>query len=964
MGAHTRRQRFRPATATLFGALAITAGVGLWAKPAWPQDATWLASPGSNDFNTAGNWDPNTQVPTGTAFFDASGTTDPIISADTSIGGWTFNAGADSYFFTTVNFALAFTGAGIVVNGGGASFNNNNDITFQNSSTAGSAKFFNQDDLIFQNSSTAGGADITNNERLTFQNNSTAGSASIVNQDTTTFSDSSTAGGADITNNLDLIFQNTSTAGSASIVNQDTITFSDSSTAGSASIVNLTKGSSPSTITFKGSSTAGSADITNFVSQILKFSGTSTAGSANITNGGELDFVGSSTAGSATIVNRLLDSFGRLNFSGNSTAGSAAIDSDFIVDFSASDGPLNTGELTAGSLAGRGDFFLGANELTVGGNNRSTDVGGSISDCGLTGFNCLDGGATGGSLVKTGTGTFTLSGVNTYTGPTTVNQGTLVVNGSIVSDVTVNNGGMLGGTGRLGALTVASGGIYAPGNSIGTQTVEGNFTLASGATFEVETNAAGKSDKVIVNGTVNLTGATLRVLAAGGNYAINTSYTIIDNDGTDAVKGEFGTVTSSLAFLTPAVAYDGGTGNDVVLILVRNDRDFCDLAKTSNQCATAKAVAQFPIDDALYLDVLNLSEAEVGQAFDALSGEIHATLSGVLADDSRYVRDAILGRLMQATYTNNAGALGSLGAGGPQVASLDSQAMALGFSDKSLSAPHVPLAFWTRAFGAWADFDGNGSAATADRNLGGFISGMDAQVGGSWRVGLATGASFSNVGVDARYSSADVKSYHLGGYLGGMAGAFALRGGGMWAWNNIDTNRAVIFPGFYERQKASYGADTGQIFGKVAYPAAIWNMALEPFAGLAYVSVNTENFHEHGGALAALNGRGTDENVGYSTLGLRAATKMQWGAMQFVPHISAAWQHTFDDVTPDAALTFASVGIGFDITGVPLAEDSALIDAGLDFALSETTSAGVSYSGQFGDGVSDNGVKGRFAWLF
>ncbi len=49
---------------------------------------------------------------------------------------------------------------------------------------------------------------------------------------------------------------------------------------------------------------------------------------------------------------------------------------------------------------------------------------------------------------------------------------------------------------------------------------------------------------------------------------------------------------------------------------------------------------------------------------------------------------------------------------------------------------------------------------------------------------------------------------------------------------------------------------------------------------------------------------------------------------------------------------------------MPLAEDSALIDAGLDFALGANTTAGVSDSGQFGDGVSDNGVKGRFTWLF
>ncbi|HUU66133.1 MAG TPA: hypothetical protein VMW57_02475 [Methyloceanibacter sp.] len=41
-----------------------------------------------------------------------------------------------------------------------------------------------------------------------------------------------------------------------------------------------------------------------------------------------------------------------------------------------------------------------------------------------------------------------------------------------------------------------------------------------------------------------------------------------------------------------------------------------------------------------------------------------------------------------------------------------------------------------------------------------------------------------------------------------------------------------------------------------------------------------------------------------------------------------------------------------------------LIDAGLDVAVGENATAGVSYTGQFGDGVNDNGVKGRFTWLF
>jgi outer membrane autotransporter protein len=240
---------------------------------------------------------------------------------------------------------------------------------------------------------------------------------------------------------------------------------------------------------------------------------------------------------------------------------------------------------------------------------------------------------------------------------------------------------------------------------------------------------------------------------------------------------------------------------------------------------------------------------------------------------------------------------------------------------------------------------------------------MDAEIGYGWRAGLATGASFSSVDVDARTSSADVDSYHLGGYIGGMANVFALRGGGMWAWNDVDTSRAVIFPGFFERQKASYDADTGQLFGEVAYPTQMMGMALEPFGGLAYVSLDGGSIREHGGALASLRGD-TDQDVGYSTLGVRAATLTHWGGMAITPNLSVAWLHAFNDLTPDAGLAFTSTGIGFTVYGVPIAQDSVLIDAGLDFALGDNTTAGVSYSGQFGDGVTDNGVKGRFTWLF
>ena len=70
------------------------------------------------------------------------------------------------------------------------------------------------------------------------------------------------------------------------------------------------------------------------------------------------------------------------------------------------------------SLTGSGALALGANTLTVGGDNTSTTYSGVLSD---------GGSATPGALIKTGSGILTLGGVNTYAGTTTVNGGALVI---------------------------------------------------------------------------------------------------------------------------------------------------------------------------------------------------------------------------------------------------------------------------------------------------------------------------------------------------------------------------------------------------------------------------------------------------------------------------------------------------------------------------------------------------------
>lgn len=559
-----------------------------------------------------------------------------------------------------------------------------------------------------------------------------------------------------------------------------------------------------------------------------------------------------------------------------------------------------------------------------------------------------------------GTTTFT-TGTGAYSGTIEVTGGKAVFNADVGGDVTVSGSGVVGGSGTIGSLDAQSGGTVSPGNSPGTLTVQGDVSFASGSTYVVEVSGA-VSDLIAAGGTATLSGGTVKV---SGSPSL-MQYTILTATG--GVTGTFDGVDSTSAFILYSLDYDPNN----VYLLIDGYNSLTTAARTPNQYAVARALDQFPADNPLYTAIISGSVAGAQQAFNALSGEIHASVGTALADDSRYVREAITGRLIQAYY-GGAGAGGGqpivLASAAPQdVATVDtSTRMSLGAgygASREAPAGGHNLAYWSRAFGAWGQYDSNGNAATTDRNLGGFVTGVDGAVGGGWRAGLATGYLYTGLDVGSeRYSSAQINSYVLGGYAGGAIGAFAFRSGGTWTWNGIDSSRNVIFPGFSEYEKASYNGDVGQLFGELAYPMFTHGGVVEPFAGLAYVHVGTDSFTESG-SIAGLTSGGLNMNLGYGTLGARAGTTVVWGATTVIPHASAAWQYAFGDTTPEQALAFSSTGIGMGIGGVPLAQNSALVEIGADAVIAHDATLGLSYIGQYSGDFNDSGLRGRFNWKF
>ncbi len=597
------------------------------------------------------------------------------------------------------------------------------------------------------------------------------------------------------------------------------------------------------------------------------------------------------------------------------------------------------------------DISLGVNDQTV---QNLGGVAGSIANLGtntLTVVSSTDTtfagviGGDGGGLIKTGSGTLELTGSSPFRIATTLTAGRLVVNGAIASSIVTVTGGTLAGTGTVGGI-VATGGTVAPGNSIGTLNVAGNVSFAPGTTYEVEIEPAGGSDLLHATGTATITGGTVSVIKATGSYTPGTRYTILAADA--GVTGTFSGLTQNLPFIDLTLAYDP---NNVFLLVTRNGVTFCSLAGSANQCAAANGAGSLGAGNALYDAIASLTDAaSAQQAFNAISGEVHASTRSALIEDSHYLRDAVVTRTRLSGMSPTGAA--------PQFAAL---AQATDQSQRPQDGTAITA--WFQGFGAIARTSGDGNAASAKRTTGGFFIGADTKIADTWTVGIATGYSRTTVVVNGRSSRATIDSYHLALYGGAQFGSLGVRLGASHTWHSIDSSRSIAFPGFADAARADYKARTTQVFGDVGYALALGDVALEPFANLAWVHLSTNRFGERGG-IAALRARGGSDSNLFSTLGVRAAAQVWSGDNKTLTlRGTLGWRHAFGDVTPAARLAFAG-GASFGVEGVPIARNAVVVEAGFDLKVGKAFTVGAAYSGVLASGAHDHAFKGNLTYRF
>lgn len=540
--------------------------------------------------------------------------------------------------------------------------------------------------------------------------------------------------------------------------------------------------------------------------------------------------------------------------------------------------------------------------------------------------------------------------------------GTTVLTGNHnIHDVTISKDAVLAAYGEYNIDNVTprfnnNGTLYAfkSDNPI---IINGDYIQSADATFQLAFNDKQQTSQLIVNGHADLNG-TISFTPELGYYSDDITLKSEQWHEADSTTGWFNKAITSLNSPTLTATITDNGNQSYTIAFNRVADAYSQYAANGEDREVGLALDNFintPVAEIKPLiAAMDFSEADgstIRSSLPQLSGEAYASARGVLVNASSEIRSSVNNRLSQAF-------------GG---ASTTSISVTNGENSQASSVSDYEA--WGAAYGSWTDQSAHKNAAKTKSTIGGLVTGIDGSINDSWRVGVMIGYGHSTFKTPELSSSGSSDNYTIGAYAGTDwatdQGSIGFRSGLSYSWHQMEMKRSIAFNGYSDRLSADYDAGTFQVFGELGYKYNLSNnLYLEPYANLSYVNVRTDSFTEKGYNGAALSVRSGKMNTTLSTLGMRVFSNFDLGETLVTARADVGWRHAFGKITPTSTARFAAGSNAFTSSGSPIGKNMALIEAGLDFALSKDTKLGISYQGQFGSGAKQNGININFIVRF
>ncbi|UYO38562.1 autotransporter domain-containing protein [Rhodopseudomonas palustris] len=713
---------------------------------------------------------------------------------------------------------------------------------------------------------------------------------------------------------------------------------------------------------------SGTGSVTKLGNNSMILGGDNTYTGGTTISGGYLQVGNGGTTGS--IVGDVVNN-GTLEFARSDahTFSGAISGTGNLISFGGSAGSgvftmTGTNTYTGGTTVSRGI-------LQIGDGGTSGSILGDVTNNATLAFNRSDttsfGGVIsgGGNLIKRGTGNLSLAGISSYTGATTVEAGTLSVNGSIAASslTTVNAGAALGGNGTVGT-TLINGGALAPGNSIGTLNVNGNLTFTAASSYMVEVSPT-SADRVNVSGTATLGGATVNASFASGGY-VDRQYTLVNATG--GVVGTFGTLvnTNLPSGFRSSLGYDANNAYlNLVLDYTPGPSPVINSGLNRNQTQVANALSGYfartgsiPIVfGALTPAGLSIASGETATGAQQSTFSAMTQFLGVLTDPSSNGRGA------QGTMTALPYAEASSGSVRDAHAMMNAVVARTSFEPRWVT--------WGAGFGGSQTTDGNASlgSATATSRLAGIAAGADYWLSPQTVAGFAMAGGATQFGLAGGLGSGTSDLIQVGGFVRHSFGASYLTAAAAYGWQDITTERTVAMGGL-NQLRANFNANAYSARVEAGHrwiAPVIGGLGLTPYAAAQVTAFDLPAYAEQaagGTGVFALGYAAKTVTATRSEFGVRTDKSFALDSALLTLRGRAAWAHDFD-VDRSIAATFQALpGASFVVNGARPARDAALTTVSAEVSWLNGFSVAASFEGEFSDVTRSYAGKGllRYAW--